>query len=138
MILTGTFRIGQDPELRYSANGTPNMQLSLAYNVGFGDKKTVQWLRATIFGKQAESLQPYLTKGSQIFAVVNDPKVDEFTKKDGSAGVSFGGIIQTVELIGGKPAEQQAAPAQPTRRAPPVVEDDIPFAPINRRALTAI
>lgn len=129
--LTGVFRIGQDPELRYAANGTPNMQLSLAYNVGFGDKKTVQWLRATIFGKQAESLQPYLVKGGQIFAVVNDPKVDEFTKKDGTHGVSFGGVIQTIELIGGKPAEQQQAPARqapkPKPAAAPFDDEDPPF-----------
>lgn len=129
--LTGVFRIGQDPELRYAANGTANLSLSLAYNYGYGDRKGTQWIRGVLFGKQAEALQQYLLKGGQIYAVIDDPKVEEFAKKDGSQGVSFGGIIQKVELIGGKPAEQQQE--APRRAAPkpkaaqPELDDDIPF-----------
>lgn len=130
--LTGVFRIGQDPELRYAANGTANLSLSLAYNYGYGDRKGTQWIRGTLFGKQAESLQPYLTRGGQIYAVIDDPKVDEYEKKDGTSGVSFVGIIQKVELIGGKPAEQQqeaprrAAP-KPKAAQPEFDDDSIPF-----------
>lgn len=127
--LTGVFRIGQDPELRYAANGTANLSLSLAYNYGYGDRKGTQWIRGVLFGKQAEALQQYLLKGGQIYAVIDDPKVEEFAKKDGSQGVSFGGIIQKIELIGGKPAEQQQAPARQAPRKAPVVDDDqdVPF-----------
>ena len=65
MKLIGLTRIGNDPELRYTSSNMAVLQLSLAYNWGGKEKKT-QWVRATLFGKRAESLAPHLGKGQLI------------------------------------------------------------------------
>ncbi len=60
MKLLGLARIGNEPELRYSSSSMAILQLSLAYN--YSKEKKSQWVRASLFGKRAESLAPYLGK----------------------------------------------------------------------------
>ena len=64
--LTGLFTLGRDAETRVTQGGTTVVQLAVAYNYGRkgeDGKKPSQWVRASMFGKQAETLAPYLTKG---------------------------------------------------------------------------
>ncbi|WP_396957689.1 single-stranded DNA-binding protein [Nitrosomonas sp.] len=75
MILTGLCRLGRDAGLRYMHDGTPVLSLALAYNYGKKDaqgKRATQWVDASFFGDRAISLQPYLTKGQQINAYIDD------------------------------------------------------------------
>ena len=63
--------LGQDPEVRYSAQGLPIANLNLAVSEfwknpqGETEKRT-HWFRATAFGKTAELAQQYLRKGSRV------------------------------------------------------------------------
>ena len=59
-------RLGNDPELKEVA-GTNVLEFSIANNVGFGEKKSTNWFRATVWGKQAVSLEKFLEKGKEIF-----------------------------------------------------------------------
>jgi hypothetical protein len=65
-ILVGN--LGRDAEMRFTSGGTPVATVSLAtterYNDREGNKKEdTQWHRIVIWGKTAESLHEYLTKG---------------------------------------------------------------------------
>ena len=63
--LTGLFTLGRDAEVKATTTGTAMVSMALAYNYGRKDadgKKPSQWVRASMFGKQAEALIPYLTK----------------------------------------------------------------------------
>lgn len=69
VILMG--RLGDDAELKIMANGDPLMNFRLATSEKYKDKddklvESTQWHRCSMWGKRAESLSQYLTKGKQI------------------------------------------------------------------------
>jgi single-strand DNA-binding protein len=70
-IIVGT--LGQDPEVRYTANGSAVANISVATNETWKDKATgeaqerTEWHRIVMFGKLAEIAQQYLKKGSQAY-----------------------------------------------------------------------
>ena len=70
VILVGN--LGRDAELRYTPAGaaisTANMATTEVWNDRNGTRQErTEWFRVSIWGKQAESLQEYLTKGKQIY-----------------------------------------------------------------------
>jgi len=70
VILVGN--LGRDAELRYTPGGaalaTVNMATTEVWTDRSGQRQErTEWMRVTIWGKQAESLQEYLTKGKQIY-----------------------------------------------------------------------
>ncbi len=70
IILVGN--LGRDAELRYTPGGmavaTANMATTEVWTDKSGQKQErTEWHRVSIWGRQAESLQQYLTKGKQIF-----------------------------------------------------------------------
>ncbi len=70
VILVGN--LGRDAELRYTPGGAPVATLSLATTEVFKDregqrKEQTEWHRVVVWGKTAESLNEYLTKGKQIY-----------------------------------------------------------------------
>lgn len=102
--LTGVFRIGKDAELRRTPNGDSVINLSLAYNYGRkgeDGKKPTQWVDGSLWGRQAEALEQYLTKGSQVSAFISDVHIETY-QKHGSEGFKLVGRITEIELIGSR------------------------------------
>lgn len=130
-MFSNVFRVGKDVEVRFTAKGDPVAELALAYDRGWGDKKQTQWLRAALYGKQAESLAPYLTKGKQVHCVLDDVGVDTYAKKDGTEGWSMVGKVVKVNLVGGKSDDAPRPAAGGTRAPAPTsvadMDDEIPF-----------
>lgn len=86
-ILVGN--LGRDAEMRFTAGGTPVATVSLATTEKFKDregnnKEDTQWHRIVIWGKTAEVLHEYLTKGKQIY-VEGRIQTREWTDKEGKA-----------------------------------------------------
>ena len=140
--LTGLFTIGRDAETRTTNNGTVVVTLAVAYNYGRkGDdgKKPSQWVRASMFGKQAETLAPYLLKGKQVSLVIRDLHIATFQKQDGSTGTSLEGVADFDDFARGPKQDGYApAPAAAPRPAPAPAprassgfddmgDDEIPF-----------
>ena len=95
-LLSGIFRIGRDPELRHTPSGDEVLTLAVVYNHGRKDEsgnRPSQWLDCALFGKRASSLQPYLSKGSQVHLTIQDPHNETYKTKDGREGVRFTGRI---------------------------------------------
>jgi len=70
VILIGN--IGNDPEMRYTPNGNPVTSFRMAtnyyYTTSSGERKEeTDWFRVTVWGKQAESCNQYLSKGRQVY-----------------------------------------------------------------------
>jgi single-strand DNA-binding protein len=65
--------LGQDPELRTTQNGTSVVSMSVATTDKWKDKATgemqenTEWHRIVCWGKQGETCNQYLTKGSQVY-----------------------------------------------------------------------
>ena len=64
--------LGQDPELRYTTDGTPVCNLSIATSEVWKDnqgneQKHTEWHRIVFWRRLAEVAAQYLKKGSQIY-----------------------------------------------------------------------
>src|SRR6267154_4965299 len=69
-ILVG--RLGRDPETRFTSGGQAVANFTLATDETFKDRsgekqKRTEWHRITVWGKQAEITQQYLTKGALLY-----------------------------------------------------------------------
>lgn len=63
-ILSG--HLGQDPELKYTPNGTAVCTFSLAENYGKKDNRQVQWHWVIVWGDLAEAVANSFKKGDAI------------------------------------------------------------------------
>lgn len=108
----------------YTQSGTAICRFSIAVNRSRkqGDQwvDEVSYFNVTVFGKTAENLKPYLTKG-QLVAVQGFLKQDRWTDQNGGARSSVGIIADHIQLFGGK-SEQRQAQAE-NRIAPPADEN---------------
>src|SRR5512143_2396519 len=119
IVLVGN--LGRDPEMRYTPNGTPVTSFSVAtnrkYTASDGQiKDETLWFRISVWGKQAETCNQYLTKGQKVLvegSLVGDesggPRI--WTGQDGKPRASFEVRAQTVRFLGRREGEGAAAPA---------------------------
>ncbi len=88
----------------YVGNGQARANISIAVNrshkVGEEWKDEVNYFDVTIWGKQAENLKPYLTKGKQI-CIDGYLKQDRW-EKDGQKFSRVSIVANSVQLLGGK------------------------------------
>ena len=143
--LTDIGRIGRDTEVRFTPGGDAVANLAIACEYGRkgqDGKRPTQWVDATLWGKQAEAMAPYLVKGQQVHFTIDDAHVETYKKSDGTDGVKLTGKVIIIKFAGSPPDAQQQAQrqAQQQRQAPqqrpaqpkPVqdadnFDDDIPF-----------
>jgi|SRR5579862_1435390 len=103
VILVGN--LGRDAEMRFTSGGTPVATVSMATTEKFTDregqkKEDTQWHRIVIWGKTAESLHEYLTKGKQIY-VEGKLQTREWTDKEGKPAKTTEVRADRVVLLGG-------------------------------------
>ena len=135
--LTITGNLTRDAELRSLNDGTAVLSFAVADNQG-KDKTAIFW-NCSLFGKRADSLQQYLTKGQQV-TVIGTVSERGWTDKDGNKRKSMDVRVNDIALQGGRREEgerqpSRAAPArQPQRSAAPAgggrsedMDDSPPF-----------
>jgi len=101
-IQTGLYTLGRDAEVRFTANGDAVASLSLAYHYGkktAEGKQPTQWIDASLWGKRAEALSQYLTKGKEIFAVLDDVHIETYKKKDGTEGFKLAAKVSDITVV---------------------------------------
>lgn len=153
MILTGLARIGQDAAIRYTPSNEPVVNLSLAFNYGkkgSDGKRPTQWIDAALWGKRAEALAPYLTKGTAVDVVLAEPHVEEYDSQGAKRHKLVARVLEIELAGGGRDAQQAGSNSQeqkPERQRAPArsgggsfadMGDDIPFATIGRGAAANI
>lgn len=136
-MFTKLIRITRDTELRHTASNKAVATIPGVYDVGWGDSKKPQWIEVTLWGKQAEALTQYLTKGKQLVIYADDLCIDEYPKKDGTTGTKLKCRAINVDLVGSKSdgqAPQQTAPQPKKATQKPAntgfnddFDSDIPF-----------
>jgi single-strand DNA-binding protein len=122
MLMIGMARLGNDPEVRYTPDGKPVMDMSLAFNYGrkVNGQQPSQWISATMWGDRCEKLKPYLSKGQLVFVSMTEPHIEEYKRKDGTTGVSLRARVGELEFTGSRP-EQKSEP-----KSDPFDDDDLP------------
>ena len=104
-----TGNITKDAELRYTANDKAYSKFSIANNEGYGDNKKTNFFNCTLWGKSAENLNRFLTKGQKVL-ITGKVEINDYKDKEGVERKiidinvdSFGGV----ELLGNK-AQQES------------------------------
>jgi single-strand DNA-binding protein len=140
VILVGN--LGRDAELRYTPGGAAVATLNLATTEVWNDKggqrqEKTEWHRIVLWGKQAESLQEYLTKGKQIY-VEGRLQTRQWDDKDGNKRYTTEIKADRITLLGGGGGGGRAAAMDRAGAAmshsggdeppmEPITDDDIPF-----------
>jgi single-strand DNA-binding protein len=123
--------LGRDAEVRYTNGGQGVARFSIATSEVWNDKsgqrqERTEWHNVDLWGKQAESLSQYLTKGKQVY-VEGRIQTDEYTAKDGTQRKATKVRADRVVLLGGGERSERGAAAASADHSAPVTDDDIPF-----------
>ena len=130
--------LGRDPEMRYTPDGTPVTNFSVATSRrwtgqdGTSHKRTT-WFRVTVWRRQAETCNEYLQKGRAVLVegeMNPDPETGGpriWTGNDGIARASYELTARTVRFLGGRGETMPGGPTGSAVESPPVDEEVIPF-----------
>jgi single-strand DNA-binding protein len=127
--------LGRDPEMRYTPSGQAVTNFNVATNRqytgsdGSPVKETI-WFRVSTWGKQAETCNQYLKKGSKVLVEgrlnpdpdTGGPRI--WTRQDGSAAASFEITANTVRFLTSRGEEEGAYQSGSHAIEEP---EDIPF-----------
>src|SRR5690349_5047829 len=140
IILVGN--LGRDPELRYTAQGTPVCSFSMATNERRKDRNGemqdhTTWFRVTLWNRLAETASQYLHKGKPVY-IEGRLRVEEFVDRDGKPRQALEVSATEMHFIGSRDDGTQhertasasagsststAGPAEPAELS----DEDIPF-----------
>ena len=125
-VITVAGTLGKDAEVKYLSNGDAIANFSVADSQG-RDKPTIWW-NCGLYGKRAESLSQYLTKG-QAVTVTGSVSEREWTSKDGEKRKSMDVRVNDIALQGGRrdSEPQQERRQAPAPQQPDIGDDDLPF-----------
>ena len=133
--------LGRDPELRYTPDGTPVCDFSVATTERRKDRggepqEITTWFRITVWRRQAELAGQYLSKGKQVY-VEGRLIQREYQDRDGNTRYSLEVTASDIQFIGSRgddssqtreePAAGRLRSQETSAAAAPVTEDDIPF-----------
>lgn len=136
--------LGRDAELRHTPSGSAVGNFSLATTDNWTDKagqrqERTEWHRVDVWGRQAESLQPYLTKGKQVF-VEGRIQTDEWNDRDGNKRYTTKIVANRITLLGSRGdsgggrgdsgggfQQHEGPPDEGVEASQELNEDDIPF-----------
>jgi single-strand DNA-binding protein len=144
VILVGN--LGRDAELRYTPGGAAVATLNMATTEIWNDKagqrqEKTEWHRVVLWGKSAESLAEYLTKGKQIY-VEGRLQTRQWDDKDGNKRYTTeirgdrivllssgggGGGSRGASMGRGGGEDMGGHPQGPEPSSEPLTDDDIPF-----------
>jgi single-strand DNA-binding protein len=130
LIIVGN--LGRDPELRYTPDGTPVTNFSMAVNRKWtnadgSENEEVTWFRIVAWRRLAETCAQYLAKGRQVLVegilrpdpATGGPRI--WTGNDGITRASFEVNARNVRFLGGPRTERDDGYGMPPE------EEEIPF-----------
>jgi single-strand DNA-binding protein len=138
-------RLGRDPEVRYTPDGTAVANFSVATSQEWKDKTSgekkekTEWHRVVAFRKLAELCGEYLAKGRQVY--IDGRLQTRSWEKDGQTHYMTEVVANDVQFLGGRDSRDGGSPgnsfgqnleetygpiAGPAQEAPQG-DDDIPF-----------
>ena len=127
---SGIGRLGNDAELRFTADKTPIASFSIAIAYSYGKNAITSWVNCSLFGKRAETLVGMLLKGTQI-GINGEIALQEYTDKQGNEKNSLICNVREVTLLGKKetsePKEDSKANSYQPQNEIDAFEDDVPF-----------
>lgn len=127
--------LGRDPELRYTKDGRPVTNITVATNERWRDREgnnqeRTEWHRVVVWDKQAENCAQYLQKGRSVY-IEGRLQTREWEDREGQKRYTTEIVAQTVQFLGGRGegGGRASPPVGDPPPAPPESQggDDIPF-----------
>jgi len=139
--------LGRDPELKHTPQGMAVCKFPVATSerrkgASGEQEETTTWFRVSVWGRQAELANEYLTKGRQVY-IEGRLRQEEYTDREGNRRTSLEVNATDIQFIGQRgdqPAQSVGAPekrvvgakaagqtADSSQRSVSIEEDDIPF-----------
>jgi len=78
VMITGA--LGKDAEFKTTKNGDEVLSFPVGVSQGWGDNKTTNWYRCSVWGERAQNLHQYLVKGTKV-AVEGSLTIGEYEGK---------------------------------------------------------
>ncbi len=117
--------LGQDPEVRFMANGDPVANFTVATSESWKDKQTgeqkekTEWHRIVIYKRLAEIAGEYLKKGSKVY-LEGKLQTRKWQNQQGQDQYTTEIVCHEMQMLDGKPQgaqqqggyQQQQAPRQ--------------------------
>lgn len=127
-VVTLSGNLTRDAELKYTNGGMAICEFALAVN---GSKKQGdEWVNeahffdCTMFGRQAEAVQKYLTKGKSV--VISGRLKQDRWEKDGQKRSKVGVNVNDLKLMSSGEKQSDRPAPQPSQSSDEY-SDDIPF-----------
>ena len=95
-----TGNLTADAEMKYSSNGTAICSFSIAVNKKFKDNEQVSFFNFTIFGKFAEAVNQYLSKGLPV--AIGAEARQESWESNGQKRHAVKFIVNSLRMFGNK------------------------------------
>lgn len=112
-------RLTRDSELKFTNSGTAVARFSLAVNRtkmnGDQREEEVSFIDIVVWGKQAEVLNPYLTKGRQV-SVTGEIRQNRW-EQDGQSRSKIEIHATSIQLLGGSQDSSASAPQASQERS---------------------
>ena len=136
VILVG--RLGKDPEIRSTPNGTSVAKFTVATDEKFTDRagekqERTEWHNITAWGKLGEICGQYLRKGSLVY-IEGSIRTDSWEDKEsGQKRYRTEIIAREMKMLDRKRDSEEGGgygsrrPAAATAGGPPEDEDEVPF-----------
>ena len=125
VILVGN--LGQDPESRFTPQGTAVTNLSVATNESWKDQNgetqdRTEWHRVVMYGRMAETAVEYMRKGQMVY-VEGRLQTRSWEDKEGMKRYSTEVVGNAFTMLGRRNVDGGGAPpaSQPSN------DDDLPF-----------
>ncbi len=123
--VTLTGRLTRDPELQYSNNGTAFSKFSIAVPRDFKRDET-DFINCLAFGKTAETIAEYLSKGKRI-AIVGRIQTGSYNNKEGQRVNTFEVVVDKFEFVDSAKSEENNKNVRSNVRSEEDLDDDFPF-----------
>lgn len=103
-------RLGKDPELKYTATGTPVANFSVATSEKWKDKngqvnERTEWHRCVVWGKLGELCNQYLAKGRQVY-IEGKMQTRDWEDNNGVKRYVTEVVVTNVEFLGSRDQNQ--------------------------------
>ena len=116
--------LGRDPEMRYTPNGQPVTQFTVAVNRNYRDQngdwqEETEWFRIVAWGPLAERTAEYLRKGRKVY-VEGRLQTRQWEAQDGTKRYTTELVANTVTPLDPRPRDEGDPGFQPrTGERPP-------------------
>ncbi len=133
VILVG--RLGQDPDIKYTASGDAVANLSLATSESWKDKQGVkqektEWHRVVAFKKLADIIANFVRKGSQIY-IEGKLQTRKWQDQSGQDRYTTEIVASQMQMLDGRNNEKESDSIRYAKQSSKdeesgVFEDDLP------------